>query len=280
VRTTTAKLIKYPGHDAWTELFDLQGDPFETKNLFHDPAHAALRARMEAEHQRLVTEVGYRVPEYTDRPDWWGKPGGPDWQPDQKPALRLHFDFTKFDGNRVTDASGLDNRATPNRIAAADGREGRKALRLAGDGCIEVAKSQSLNPSLSAWTIEVVAKTEKPDGVLLAHGGKTQGYALWLKAGRPAFTVTVAGKPVTIAAREPLENWATLTGVITTNHQIQLRVNGQLAADAPLPEFIPNDPRDGMQIGADLGSPVLEPAPPKFTGWIESIRVLRGEPKP
>ena len=33
VRTDTAKLIKYPGHDEWTELFDLAADPYETKNL-------------------------------------------------------------------------------------------------------------------------------------------------------------------------------------------------------------------------------------------------------
>src|SRR5262249_41591328 len=30
VRTETAKLIRYPGHDDWTELFDLNADPYET----------------------------------------------------------------------------------------------------------------------------------------------------------------------------------------------------------------------------------------------------------
>src|SRR5262249_10601842 len=43
VRTDTAKLVKYPGHDDWTELFDLKSDPYETKNLVKDEAHAALR---------------------------------------------------------------------------------------------------------------------------------------------------------------------------------------------------------------------------------------------
>ncbi|MCX6905235.1 MAG: sulfatase-like hydrolase/transferase, partial [Verrucomicrobia bacterium] len=73
VRATDAKLIKYPGHDEWTELFNLQADPYEMKNLFHDPAYAALRARLEAEHDRLAKMVDYRVPDYTDRPEWWGK---------------------------------------------------------------------------------------------------------------------------------------------------------------------------------------------------------------
>jgi len=277
VRTTDAKLIRYPGHEDWTELFNLKADPYETKNLYLDPAHAALRSRLEAEHTRLAKEVDYRVPDYTDRPEWWGKPGGPDWKPDAMPALRLHYDFQKLEDNRVTDLSGRNNHGTAHQAALAEGRDGHQALRLDGDGYIEVPKSQSLNPARSPWRVEVVAKPEKPDGILLARGGKSQGYALWLKEGRPAFTVVVANKPVTVEAREQWSDWTTLTGVITADHQVQLRVNGQLAATAPLPELIAKDPNDGMQIGADLGSPVLEPAPPKFAGWIESVRISSGE---
>jgi len=92
VRTATAKLIKYPGHDDWTELFDLKDDPYELNNLFQNSAHAALRAELLAAHDRLAKEVGYRVPEYVDRPPWWGKPGGPDWIPDHKPGLRQLLD--------------------------------------------------------------------------------------------------------------------------------------------------------------------------------------------
>ncbi|MCX6905234.1 MAG: LamG domain-containing protein [Verrucomicrobia bacterium] len=174
----------------------------------------------------------------------------------------------------------MNNLGTAHNLVLADGRAGRQALRFNGDGYIEVAKSPSLNPARSAWTVEVAAKPEKPDGVLLARGGKSQGFALWLKAGRPAFTVVVANQPVTVEAREPLTDWATLSGMITAEHHIQLRVNNQLAADAPLPDFIGRDPADVMQIGADLGSPVVEPVPPKFTGLIESVRIFSGEQKP
>ena len=80
VRTTTAKLIHYVDHEDWTELFDLKADPYETKNLFNEPSSAALRNQLEAEYARLCKETGFRVPDYTDRPDWWGKPGGPDWK--------------------------------------------------------------------------------------------------------------------------------------------------------------------------------------------------------
>jgi arylsulfatase A-like enzyme len=33
LRTTTQKLITYPEHDEWTEVFDLTKDPYETRNL-------------------------------------------------------------------------------------------------------------------------------------------------------------------------------------------------------------------------------------------------------
>ncbi len=278
IRTTGAKLIKYLGHDDWTELFDLKSDPYETKNLFGDPAQAALRGRMEAEHERLLKEVSYRVPDFTDRPDWWGKPGGADWKPDAAPALRLHFDSSKLDGALVPDVSGLNNHGTAHSVTLAEGRDGRKALRFTGDGHVEVPKSKSLDPSQSTWTIEVASRAEKLDGVLVARGGRTQGYALWIKAGRPAFTVTTGSKAVTVEGKEAALEWATIAGTITAQHEIELRVNGAVVAQAQLPDFIGKDPNDTMQIGADLGSPVVEPAPPKFSGWIESVRIFTSAP--
>ena len=68
VRTADAKLIKYAGHDDWTELFDLAADPYETKNLLRDPAHAALLVRMTAEFERSTQSVAYTVPDYADKP--------------------------------------------------------------------------------------------------------------------------------------------------------------------------------------------------------------------
>ena len=66
VRTTTAKLITYPGHEAWTELFDLRADPFETRNLAADPAHRDLLGRMQAELAVQARETGFVIPAYAD----------------------------------------------------------------------------------------------------------------------------------------------------------------------------------------------------------------------
>jgi N-acetylglucosamine-6-sulfatase len=67
VRTKTAKLIKYPGHEDWTELFDLANDPYETKNLVAEPEHNAFLAHMNDELEKQVKATGFLVPDYADR---------------------------------------------------------------------------------------------------------------------------------------------------------------------------------------------------------------------
>jgi len=280
VRTSDAKLIKYSGHDDWTELFDLTSDPYETRNLYADPKRADLRSRLEAELQRLAKDVGYRVPDYVDRPDWWGKAAGAEAVPDVTPVLRLHFEPVSLDNGKVPDRSGQGNFGAVRELALAEGRDGRKAMSFNGVGYLEVGRSASLNPADAAWTVEAVVKPEKPDGVIAARGGKTQGYGLWLKDGQPRFSVVVGNKATTAAAKAPVTGWVKLVGVITADKKAKLFVDGKLAATAPLRDLIEGDPHDSMQIGADLGSPVIDPAPPKFTGLIESVRIYRGEAKP
>lgn len=68
VRTTDAKLIKYPGHDEWTEVFDLKSDPYELKNLAADPAHAELRKKLESEYDRQAKAIDFKVPDFADKP--------------------------------------------------------------------------------------------------------------------------------------------------------------------------------------------------------------------
>jgi hypothetical protein len=57
-RTTAGKLVKYPGNEGWTELFDLQQDAFETNNVFGQPLHQPTRAALEAEFDQLLLDTG------------------------------------------------------------------------------------------------------------------------------------------------------------------------------------------------------------------------------
>jgi len=65
VRTANAKLVKYAGHDEWTEVFDLAVDPYELKNLAADPAAVA---KLSAEFDAQVKATNYAVPADADKP--------------------------------------------------------------------------------------------------------------------------------------------------------------------------------------------------------------------
>jgi arylsulfatase A-like enzyme len=63
VRGDRFKYIRYPHGDGsddrhMAELYDIQADPGESRNLIADPAHAATIADMQARLERALTHVG------------------------------------------------------------------------------------------------------------------------------------------------------------------------------------------------------------------------------
>jgi arylsulfatase A-like enzyme len=60
VRTNRYKLIHFYGVDEW-ELYDLEKDPSELRNIYDDPANAALINELKSEIKRLRDEL--EVPE-------------------------------------------------------------------------------------------------------------------------------------------------------------------------------------------------------------------------
>lgn len=65
VRTANAKLVTYPGHPEWTEVFDLAVDPYELKNL---ATNSAVRAKLNAELDAQMKAVKYAAPTNAGKP--------------------------------------------------------------------------------------------------------------------------------------------------------------------------------------------------------------------
>ena len=59
VRKEDTKLIKYLGHEDWTELFDLKTDPYETRNLYEESNHKELLLNMEDEFKSIAHETHF-----------------------------------------------------------------------------------------------------------------------------------------------------------------------------------------------------------------------------
>ena len=67
VRTETAKLISYPGHDEWTELFDVASDPYETRNLAAEPESRELLSEMQQVLKRELEATEYATPKSIEK---------------------------------------------------------------------------------------------------------------------------------------------------------------------------------------------------------------------
>ena len=286
VRTPDAKLVKYPGHDEWTELFDLKADPYETKNLYADPAQEPLRRRMLAAYDRAAKESDFRIPDYADRPGEEQQAVRPPAAARDREVLRFEAPLAPEEKDRIRDRSGLGNHGTIHgSVTNASGPPGNTPLVFAGGGYIEVPNSPSLNPAGGPWTVEVAIKPEKPDGVILARGGQSLGYALFLDGGAVCFAVNSGlGNPAVVRDGGPRVSagadapMVRVRAVITRDRRARLFVDGREVGSAPLSSFITGEPNDRMQIGADLQTTVVPyPKPDRFTGAIASVRLFSGE---
>ncbi|MBI5832544.1 MAG: sulfatase-like hydrolase/transferase [Armatimonadetes bacterium] len=272
VRTEEAKLIKYPGHPEWTELFDLKADPFELNNLDGKPQGAALREQLDQEYGACVEAIGWKIPDYADKVADDQPPA-----PLDKRVLDYNFDHDKADS--VVDASEFANTGTARNCPRVEGRGGHMARRFDGQGYIDVPNSPSLKPVAAMWTVTVTFRAERPDGVLAARGGATNGYLLGLVGDKACFVVNAGNTSTSIVGSRAVgTQWCTLRARFDGADQVSIWQNGDLVASGKLRSRITQDPNDHMQIGADEGSPV-KPSQPRFVGLIESVTVDNGELK-
>ncbi len=147
----------------------------------------------------------------------------------------------------------------------------------AGSGVsrIRVEKSKSLNPANTPLTVEAWVKADKPGGVVIARGGSSHGYALYLQEGRPRFAVRIKQIIAAVASKtKAVERWVHLAGVLTAEKELQIYVDGTLAATAKAPGLLAEDPQEAMEIGGDDGSAVGEyTGSVAFAGLIDEVKV-------
>lgn len=258
VRTPEWKLVEYPDLDDMPELYHLPRDLYELTNLAQDSEHAGKLAELREELKRLMDETGYRMPETSGV-----MPRG------KSPVL--HFSCDDLEGRKVPDASGNRNDGKVTNVAKTKGREG-DALSFDGTGSVVVARSDSLDPSNTEWTVEAWIKPEA-DGVVLAHGGASRGYILFIEKGIPSFGLRAGNGDFVIAdGREScLGRWTHVAGVIA-NRRLRLFVNGEEVSSMPFMRVLNQSPNDGLTLGTDAGSSVFEPMSEKpYRGLLDEV---------
>ncbi len=124
-----------------------------------------------------------------------------------------------------------------------------------------------------AFTITATFDTgPAQDGVIVAQGGTSQGYALYLADGKLLFTVRSSGDLATATTSTTLTGAHTAIARLDARGALTLSLDGQSAATATKRGRVAAMPADGLDVGADTGGAVgLYRAPNRFLGTIESV---------
>jgi arylsulfatase len=139
-------------------------------------------------------------------------------------------------------------------------------------------------PDVRARTYRIEADvrlTGGDEGVLLAHGDATSGYALYLKGGRLHHTLNIGGQKTTVSSDQPVPATARRLGVVSRatgeglNRAFTLTIDGRPAGEGlATTGFVTLISWSGLDIGLDRGSPVADyPAPFAFTGDLRKVTV-------
>ena len=181
----------------------------------------------------------------------------------------------------MVDASGRGRDGVvnpPGSMRVVAGRKG-DALHLEGAGRIDVAEAP--DPANRPLTFGAWCRPLSTHGVVLAHGGESHGYALYLVDGFPHCALRVRGQLHVVrgADRVAPGEWTHLAGVFGSDAEIGIWVNGIRVAGAPA-NPIAALPAEGLTIGDDPGSPVAVYPAGQSTAWhgdLEDLRIYWGE---
>ncbi len=120
---------------------------------------------------------------------------------------------------------------------------------------IQFENTAKLNPKDKPVTVEMWVKAEKnKNGVLLARGGPTHGFSLYVDQGKPYFAVRKDGTVRTVSGDQQITGrWTHVAGALT-DEKLNLYIDGQLVATADSGGLLTDDPAQAMEIGADDGA--------------------------
>ncbi len=111
--------------------------------------------------------------------------------------------------------------------------------------------------------------------MILAQGGKAQGYALHLEAGKPVFSVRNSGKLSTAATATALAAGIhEIRAELAADGAVTITVDGARAGEGRFPGLLARKPGEGLTVGDDGKAGVGEYAPPHaFSGKVTRAAV-------
>lgn len=262
VRTDRYKLVAYHEIKDFDELYDLQNDPHEQRNLARDPAYAS-----------LLAEMTTRLKKAQVANDW-----KPDVFPHSLPRVKgkagTLVDLAVANG-AIAERAGADAEVDLSKAAVRDG-----AVHFDGkQNSIRIPGTPLVDSSGWPYRIRLQVKPDS-DGVIVTQTGKNIGFKLFVQDGRPGLAVQVKTwvdtTTVIDGPESVLGKWTEVEALIDFN-RIALVIDGRVVETVSLPQPYRGAIRAPLVIG-DVGENRVVASVPHdaFAGSIRRLTLSRG----
>lgn len=162
---------------------------------------------------------------------------------------------------------------------AGTGRGARRSLstetRFKLKGGEHLERDQSPAIANRGFTLTARFNATSPHGVIIAHGGASRGYALFLNDGKLTFLLRPSKEIATsIATPNSLTGLHTARVRVEASGIVSLTLDGEPIATGKAPELIQTMPVDGLDVGWDSGG-LVGPyrSDNRFDGVIDSVLI-------
>ncbi|GAB5404849.1 MAG: hypothetical protein Aurels2KO_30800 [Aureliella sp.] len=118
------------------------------------------------------------------------------------------------------------------------------------------------------------AITNVGDGVVVAHGGSTHGYTVYIRNNLLCFASTSSGVRTVTCSKREIEGSGKLSVAWNKNGKVQLRWNGDSLASGTVHPLLESQPAEGLQVGADKDGLVGNyPDDFRFQGKMSEVQI-------
>ena len=189
--------------------------------------------------------------------------------------LDAYWNFDDCTGSVAKDMTRHGNDGEIRGAIEVGGKQGQ-ALRFGPGKYVELGKPAALSIANQPFTVMAWIRLEAPTGVVVARGGAYCGYSLYVMDGMPKFGIhrEEEGPTYIAAGKQSLDDsWRHLAGVVAKD-RIELYVDGKLAATSEIPDYLPSNCGQGMEIGFDVSNSPAEIVD-AFQGIIDEVKAFR-----
>ena len=261
VRTRQFKLVRYPNIKDLEELYDLENDPSELKNLVDAPEYSEEKAEMERLLEESAKEVGWKPRVFPlNLPRVRGKAG-------------TLLDLGVQDGELV-------DRVSSKEIPLVSDMQTEGSSLVFDDELapIRLPYDSTLEPSSWPYEVEVSFQADS-DGALLSQSGDGGGLAIFVEEQRPVVTLRISSwVTITTTIDGPTlspGSWTNVRVCVDYN-QLSMAVNGEPVETVALPLPFKKPTKGALVLGGPSDTPASKDCLSEpFTGRVRYLQVRR-----